>query len=82
MFYIISHRIGFVPNYHNMRQAWMATWYDEEAVGGEEGGPAMEGEEAAAALEGGSPEGQAEGYSQHFHFGRPAKYPQRHCFLY
>ena len=35
-----------MPNYHNMRQAWM-TGYDEEAVGGEEGGPdleAMEGE--------------------------------------
>ena len=73
VFYIISHRIGFVPNYHNMRQAWM-TGYDEEAVGGEEGGPAVEeGEEGGPAWEGGSFETQqgntqhAEGDSQHLH---------------
>ena len=41
-FYKIKHTAGFVPNYHNMRQARNATWYDEEAVGGEEGGPDLE----------------------------------------
>ena len=60
-----------MPNYHNMRQAWMATVYDEEAVGGEEGGPdleAMDGEgrqDPSERQEGNTQ--HAEGDSQHLH---------------